>query len=537
MQRELEQLKLRYKKARSKADMWAPLFEACYHYAVPSRNMYYWTSQYQGASKNARVFDSTAVAALRNFVSKIQSGLCPAQTRWFLHEAGEMVPSEYKEQLNRDLQKYSEEIYYYLRKSNFDVCVAESFFDLGIGTACLICNPGDDDNPLQFYSVPLSRVAIEETITNSIETVFRWWDEVRIEDVMEMWPKAKLTPAMLAMYEEDKGAAVKTLVEGTIYFPQNPPKKKYRYILFSESDSSEFLIDEWQQSSPWIVFRWSKIANEIHGRGPVVDALPAIQSLNELMRLEVASANFNVCRPMMGYSDGVFNPFTFQLQPNTIIPVAPSPSGQWPIQPFPDTSPPQFTQTLAVDLRQQINTLLFANPLGQVQDQPTRTATELMLRQRNLAEEIGSAFTRLQNELLGKVLKRVSYILEKRGLIEEITIDNRIVKLSYKSPLVMAQGAQDVQSFMQWYQLMQSVQGPESALINLRPERFTHWSANKMGVDTDSIVPEEELAAFLKEQSEKSQEQEMMAMQAQQAQQQGQQPQQAPQGGQGGAEV
>jgi len=531
MLQELEQLKRRYKKARTKADMWAPLFEACYHYTVPSRNMYYWSSQYQGAIKNAKVYDTTGISGLRNFVSKMQAGLCPTQSRWFLFESGETVPEESKEELNKALQKYSETIYYYLRKSNFDVCVAESFFDLGIGTGCLICNPGkDDDDPLEFYSVPLARVAIEETITNTLETNFRWWDEVRMEDVFELWPTAKFTSTMLAQYEEDPNAVVKTLVEGTIYFPNNPPKKKYRYIVFSENDSSEFIVDEWLESSPWIVFRWSKINNETHGRGPVVDALPAIMTLNELMRLEFASANFNVARPIMAYSDGVFNPFTMRLEANSVIPVAPNANGQWPLQPFPDTSPPQFTQTLALDLRQQINTLLFANPIGQVQDSPSRTATELMFRQKNLAEEIGSAFTRLQNEFLSKVLKRVAYILEARGLIEKIMVDNRVIKLSYKSPLVIAQGSQDVQSFIQWFQLMQGVQGAENAIVNLRPERFAHWSANKMGVDSDPIIPEKELARFFGEQSEKQQEQEMMMMEQQQAQAQQQQ------GGGGGAQ-
>ena len=61
---DLELIKRRYKKARAKADLWIALLEACYHYTVPSRNLFYWTSQYQGAQKNARVYDTTAVAAL-----------------------------------------------------------------------------------------------------------------------------------------------------------------------------------------------------------------------------------------------------------------------------------------------------------------------------------------------------------------------------------------------------------------------------------------------------------------------------------------
>ena len=68
----MEYYRRRYKHARVKADLWISLLEACYHYTVPNRNLFYWTSQYQGAQKNARVYDTTAVAAVDNFVSKLQ---------------------------------------------------------------------------------------------------------------------------------------------------------------------------------------------------------------------------------------------------------------------------------------------------------------------------------------------------------------------------------------------------------------------------------------------------------------------------------
>jgi hypothetical protein len=506
--KDLELIKRRYVKARAKADLWIALLEACYHYTVPNRNLFYWTSQYQGAQKNARVWDTTAVAGVRNFVSKIQGGLCPPQQCWFLLEAGTDIPEEYREEVNIKLQEITNTVYHYLRRSNFDLAINECFYDLAIGTGCLICNDsGSDDMPLEFFSVPLARVAIEETITNTLETNFRWWDEIRIEDIKEMWPQAVLGPVVQSLYDEDNNATIKNLVEGTIYHPYMKDTP-YRYVVFFEN---EFFVDEWMDSSPWVVFRWSKVNNEVYGRGPVIDALPSILSLNELARVEMASANFNISKPYMAYSDGIFNPWTFKLEPNTVIPVSPSGNGQWPIQPFPDTANPQFMQLTSNDLRMQINKLLYADPLGPVTS-PQQTATEIALRQRNMAEEIGPPFTRLQPELLTRVLKRVMYILEKHGLISKLRINGKEVQITYKSPLVVAQGQQDVQNFMQWYQVLQAVQGPEAALINLNPVKFPHWSSNKLGVDPTLLNSEEQMQEFLSSQSEKAQEQELMMM-------------------------
>ena len=115
---DLELLKRRYHKARSKADLWISLLEACYHYTVPSRNLYYWTSQYQGSQKNARVWDTTAVAGVRNFVSKIHNGLCPPGQQWYKLEAGpDVEEGEERDAVNEYLQHISDQIYFYLNHS------------------------------------------------------------------------------------------------------------------------------------------------------------------------------------------------------------------------------------------------------------------------------------------------------------------------------------------------------------------------------------------------------------------------------------
>ena len=501
----------RYKTARSKADLWMALLEACYHYTVPSRNLYYWTSQYQGAQKNARVYDTTPVAGVRNFVAKIQSALTPPQQNWAMLVAGSEVPEDFKEEVNNALQQRTQIIFDALRHSNFDLAIGECYYDLAVGTACLICNDGgSDDKPLHFYSVPLARLAPEESYSGLLDSCWRWWDEIRISDIVALWPKAKLTPTMEALYKEDPSATIKLLTEGCILSNQKyrVNGKKYTYVVLFED---AILLEEGFDYNPFLVFRWSKINNEVMGRGPVIDALPAILTLNELARLELTSANLNVTKPIMAASDGVFNPWTFKLEPNTIIPVAMSPNGNFPLQPMPDTANPQFMQFTSNDLRMQINKLLYADPL-QAPDTPTRTATETALRQRNLLEEIGPTFTRLQQEYLSPLMDNIIYLLSKRGLLEDIQINGKKIQIKYQSPLVIAQGAQEVETFTQWYGLMQNIYGPDQAPMYLDQVELPAWMAEKLGVELSVLNSKEEMTKIFEQEVNKNEEMQQLML-------------------------
>ena len=503
----------RFKFAQTTADLWIALLEACYHYTVPNRNLYYWTSQYQGAQKNAKVFDTTAVAALKSFVSKIHSALTPPQQDWALLEAGDDVPEEDRERVNRELQELTRTIFSYIHRSNFDLAINECYYDLGIGTACLLVHEGPDEDPLRFYSVPLARLAPEVSYSGLLESTWRWWDEVKIADILAWWPDIKLTPMMQELYRQDPNAAVKILFDGCIDLgPDNPIikdiKTRYVYVVMWEN---QLLLEKPMDINPMVTFRWTRINNENMGRGPVIDALPSILSLNELARLELASANFNVSKPIMAFSDGVFNPWTFRLEPNTVIPIAPSINGQWPLQPFPDTSNPNFMQLTSNDLRMQINKLMYADPLGPIEG-PNKTATEVAMRQRNLAEEIGPGFTRLQQEFMPRFFENVIGILARKGLIKKVLVNGKEVRIRFKSPLTVSQGQQDIANFTQWFQLMQGIMGPEAALTYINPVKAPAWMAEKMGVDLTVINTTEQMAEFLANESMKAQTNEMAMM-------------------------
>jgi hypothetical protein len=514
MTTELERYKRRWEKARANAYQWWPMLEAAYHYCVPGRNMFYYTNQARGQQKNVKVYDTTQVAATKSFVSKVQESLTPPQQNWAYLEPGEGVPKEQEQDVAKILQQYTDIIFSFIRGSNFDLAINECYYDLGVGTAVLVCNEGDDDDPLQFSSIPLDQVAIEESANHKVETVFRCWKEIKILDIPEMWPNANIPSHLIERTKEDPTATIKDLIEGCVY-RHDDKRYPYRYTLWHDDD---LMLDEERESTEFIVFRWSKINNETFGRGPIIDALPSILSLQTAAYFEMTAANLNICKPYMAFSDGVFNPYTFRIAPNTVIPISPNTDGVFPIQPLPDVANPAFMQLTSMDLRQQINKLMFADPLGPVNEAPTRTATELALRQRNLAEEIGPIFTRLQQEFLERTIQRVIHILQKKGFLDKLIINDREVKIKYRSPLTISQGQQDVDTFMNYLNIMQGFVGPEMTAAYVNTVKFSPWLASKLGVDQTLINTEDQMQAQLQRSNDELQQLKMMeVMNAQQA--------------------
>jgi hypothetical protein len=105
----------------------------------------------------------------------------------------------------------------------------------------------------------------------------------------------------------------------------------------------------------------------------------------------------------------------------------------------------------------------------------------------DLSRRIGSAFGRLQAELVQPVLQRVVYILKKQGRIELPTINGREVKVRSVSPLAQAQANQDITSVARWLELVQASFGPQVLQILIDSEETAAYLGKKFGVP-DSLI-------------------------------------------------
>jgi len=484
----LEVLRKRYNSAKYVADLWIPIMQAAFFYAVPFRNRYYLPGkEFQGTTQNTRVYDTTAVEGVTTFVSKLHGTMTPPQVQWGYLEVDDSIVDDPTsdenlaiiEEAQLILNAYMRQLFTYIHASNFDVVINECYYDLSIGTSALVINQHTDDQPFLCTSIPMDKLAIEEAVNGNIESWFRTWQNLKIAELHTRWPGITMTLNLQQLLAGDPDAKIRNIYEGVAYFPNQP--KKYCYAVWADND---LLYTQWLESNPGIVWRFKKTNNETWGRGPVMEALPTIISLNEMARVELASANLNTFRPYMGFSDAVFNPHTFRLEPFTIIPIAPiGTNGQVPLIPLPNSADPNFAQMTMADLRMQIKTLLFADqPEDSLSVQPKSTY-ELSIKQQSLAEKIGPLFSRMQQEFLWPVIKRFAYILHSMGKLPYPNVGGVPIIFRYKSPLAKVKGRADVESFTQYVQLMQGIMGPEATQLYINPKTTPYMLAEMLQID------------------------------------------------------
>jgi hypothetical protein len=503
----LERLRKRYNQAKGIADLWIPIMQACFFYAVPFRNRYYLPGkEFQGTAQNTRVYDTTAVEGVKSFVSKLHDSMTPPQVQWgFLEVDERMVEKEddpeqqmrILEEAQLELNKYMRQLFRYIHTSNFDTVINECYFDLSIGTAAIVINQYTDENPFLCTSIPMDKLVIEEAVNGKIESWFRTWQNLKIAELYTRWPKIVLTADLISDVMGDADAKVRMTYEGVAYFPNNGDRK-YLYAVWCDSG---ILFAEYLESSPGIIWRFQKTNNETWGRGPVMEALPSIISLNEMARMELAAGNLNVFKPYMAFSDAVFNPHTFKLEPFTIIPIAPiGTGGQVPLIPLPGSSDLNFTQFTIADLRLQIKALLYAEEPQDARGIQPQTKFELSMKQQNLAQKIGPLFSRLQQECLLPLIQRFAYILNSMGKLPYPKINNNIpIRFKYKSPLALVKGEQDVTRLIQYVQTMQGIMGPEATQLYINPKTTPYLLAQFLQIDERYLNKPEDVARVMQD--------------------------------------
>ncbi len=498
----LETLRKRYNAAKYVADLWIPIQQAAYFYTVPFRNRYYLPGkEFQGTVQNTRVYDTTAVESVTTFVSKIHDTMTPPKTQWGFLEVDDSMVEDASDENNQKilesaqlvLDAYMRRLFSYIHASNFDVTINECYYDLAIGTAALVINQINDDMPFMCTSIPSDKLAIEEAVNGNIESWFRTWQNLKISELHLRWPNIVISDNLQQLMASDPDAVVRNIYEGVAYFSNQP--KKYCYAVWADND---LLYTQWLDSSPGIVWRWKKVNNETWGRGPVMEALPSIISLNEMARVELASANLNTFRPFMAFSDAVFNPHTFKLEPFTIIPIAPIGSnGQVPLIPLPNSASPEFAQMTMADLRMQIKQLLFAEQPQDSRSVQPQTAYELAMKQSTLAEKIGPLFSRMEQEMGWPIIKRCAYILHTMGILPYPEIGGLPIKFKYKSPLDLAKGRENVERFVQYVQVMQGVMGPDATQLYINPKTTPYMLADMLQIDDRFLNKPDDVAAVM----------------------------------------
>ena len=495
--------------AKARKENWRSIYEDCYKYALPQRNLYdgYYGGGVPGQNKMKSVFDSTAIHATQRFANRIQSGLFPPYKKWCRLEPGTEIPEEAKGEFQASLDAYLDKLFTIIRQSNFDLAIGEFLLDLSVGTACMLIQPGDDVTPIRFTSVPQFLVDIEEGPYGRVDTVYRTL-RIKVENILKEYPGAKLN-AELKRLLTDKPTEYVELCEATIL---DNELGNYHYHVIATKFNHELLYNK-LNNSPWIVARYMKVAGEVHGRGPLVSAIPDIKTLNKTLELLLKNASLAIAGVYTAADDGVLNPQTIRIVPGAIIPVARNggPQGAS-LAPLTRTGDFNVSQIIIQDLRMNIKKMLLDDTLPP-DNMSARSATEIVERMKELAQNLGSAFGRLISETMVPIVVRVLQIMDVKGLINlPLKVNGLEVRVVPISPLAKAQNLEEVNEVMQFFQITQGL-GPSGA-VAVKPEAIADFIGDKLGISSELRTTDEERRA-IEEQAMKIAEQSLQAGQNQ----------------------
>jgi hypothetical protein len=517
-----EQIIKRQAAAQTKKDEFQQLYQDAYEFALPQRQLYgVWDGGSVGSKKMQRVFDSTAINSTQRFANRLQSVIFPPQRKWATLEPGSDIPLE-KQQMARNIfEAYCDKMFTVLKQSNFDIAMGEFLLDLSVGTACMMVQPGDSVNPINFIPVPLFLVSYEEGANGQVDNVYR---KIRMkgESIIRQWPDANIPDEMQRRIDQKPTDDIEML-EATIY---DHGRGDYCYHVIDKVSKAE-LVYRRRKSSPWVISRYMKVAGEIYGRGPLMTALPDIKTLNKTIELLLKNASMAVSGVYTAADDGVLNPNTVKLVPGAIIPVARNGGPQGPaLQALPRSGDFNVSQLVINDLRTNIKRILLDESLPP-ENMSARSATEIVERMKELAQNLGSAFGRLINETMIPLTAKILEVMDERGLIDmPLRVNGLEVKVVPVAPLAQAQNQEEIGAILNYAQLMQNL-GPDGQ-IALKMDALVDYLGDKMGVPMSVRNNRAERAVMMEEARNQQQMAAMAQVQMmQQQQQQGQPAQQA----------
>lgn len=489
----VERQRQRSQKVWSDRGSWDALYEEAYSLVLPNRK-----PGGTGKSKapTTQIFDMTGPNSAMHCAGEIQRQIIPAATP-FIVETGPLIAaqlsSDEKKQWDMRLNSVAQSVYPYFKTGDFDSAVHEMCTDLTIGTGAILPMRGPSiEEPLRFICVPQDELAIAQDAWNRINYV-SWKRLLGREAIVEAWPKGSFS-------KDFKEAAKKKPFDEVTLFQDfyRLPDGRWRFCAYLEKDGG-FIVQETTRTQPIAVARFYRWPGEAYGRGPVLFTLPTIRTANKAQELALKAFAISMLG-IWGYrAGGTFNPDTVRVGPGEF----------WPMQSTGGVLGPDATRLDPATGRVDLARMIMPGMQAQIREALLDTriyddggtpaaATEIAARVAQNAKVHVGAYGRLNRETIAVIVPRAMEILNEWRLLPNlISFNQLLVTLTINSPMAAALKADQFSASVNYWQLVQSVVGPERVNEKISEARFLDHARQTMLVPPDiATTPEEEKQAI-----------------------------------------
>ena len=409
-----EQIVSIYNKLERDKDTLKSHWQEIADYIVPRRQNVQ-TQLTPGGKRMSKIYDATAIRALRIFANGLYGHLTSQAYPWF------DLTTKNKELADSPVVKWwlsdtTERMRAAINASRAAQSLHELYTDLGwAGTGCMYMEPGKR-YAINYQTLDISTVCIMEDANGVVDSVYRL-ARFSARQCIQYWGN-KCSEKIQKAYKENKFNEMFDIIHA-VY-----PREDYDWnkrdtlnmpwaVRYVEKESKNELAESGLKIFPYCVPRWEKDTTEVYGRSPCMDILPDVKMLNQMCYDDMRAVQKRIDPPLLASKESALS--TTRTTPGSVIYHK---TGEKP-------EPMNFGGDIKlafeaenqrrVAIEKGLYTDLFLL-LAQSND-ANKTATEV----RELIEEkltlLGPALSRLQTELFDPMLSTTFQILYSAGLI------------------------------------------------------------------------------------------------------------------------
>jgi hypothetical protein len=463
---------------------------ACYKFALPWRHK---LSQNMPTDQLDEIFASTAMTVLEDFAADMLNTFTPQKMAWIeIKPVIEITDSAEKRQIEPLLKRYTEVLFAEMARSNLYQALQESYLDLGPGTMALTIHDINKAEPIHCQAIPAgTELLIDRGIYGGVDGRWREW-KCRAEDIPTLWPDAK--PADLGQQWRPGDLTEYDIIDGVYRDWSDRSAECWCYTVLC---NQKIILDEKYDgagSCPMPVARWSRDSTTAWGVGPTYRSTPDIKTENHVKYLGLKNLDKIVDPAFTFEDDGVLN-FDQGIVPGTGMPRAVG-----------SKAPEMMESKGRFDVQfMELDDLRSSIKRAHYQDRPEQqgktppSATQWADEAAERARRMGSPATNLVIELQYPIIKRFAYLLTKRGVLPKIELNGKEIAIEPVSPLLRAQEQEEVVRNDRLAEMLAGRFGPAIANVLINQIKFARRQAERMGVNTDLLREEGEIAGAIKQ--------------------------------------
>jgi Bacteriophage head to tail connecting protein len=480
----------------------------------PDQNIFQRTIVTQGEQRSEYVFDTTATTAAKKLAGYLESGLAPKGQKWHMLRAQHDPLND-----DREVVAYLEKLNQLLfdmrssPRANFANQLHMAILSMVyFGTGILFMDElvGDGGGP-RYKSIHLQEAFISEDHSGNVDSVFR---------------KFRLTArAAMQKWGDKNSEKVKASVENApdTYFefihavyPNDEiqeGRKDYKGMRYASCyvsvEGRELLSEGGYRTFPYAVCRFGVVPGEVYARSPIMEMLPDIKTLNEMVKTRLRGGQLAVSPPLLLPTDGILG--NFQMRSNALNYGGVDEQGRPLVRPLEVGGNFQLALDFETRVRASIQEGLFIDLFQLPTDSPNMTATEIIQRAQQKGELLGPIIDRFQSELLNPLIERGVDILEAMGMLPEppeaMIEGGDMINVEFQSPLALAAMSGDVQKLIQAFQLLAPFEqvAPGTIAQTFNIQETAKFITEKSGVPASVLYSTEQQAQMKQEAAQQQQ--------------------------------